>query len=139
MSKKANQEETPKEPELTPEQQEALELNTIESLIIAGTDHIIPITISYMGKKFSVNIRPLNAVEYNTIQNNYVKNKTSPELAICVKGMLKADESHFTREELLNLPGGVVTAIANEINAISGQTAGPDIDQNQIVRDIMGF
>jgi hypothetical protein len=135
----SNQEQETTEPELTLEQQKTLELNTIESLITAGTDHIIPIIVSYMGKQFSVNVRPLNAVEYNTIQNNYIKNKTSPDLSICLKGMLKSDETNFTREELLKLPGGIISRIAQEINAISGQVASNDVDQNEIIKDIMGF
>ena len=118
--------------------EELAAIDDIEQLITTGIDHEIPIKVSYQGTEFSVLIHPLSNSTINTINNLYLKNKESVELNLCLKGMVKKDGGSFKKDELLRLPSGVVTSIATEISVISGigQT---DADQNEIIKQIMGF
>lgn len=113
-------------------------LNDIEQLITAGIDHEIPIKVSYQGSEFGVLIHPLSNAVINTINNLYLKNKESIDLNFCLKGMVKQDGGSFTRDELLRLPSGVISCIAKEVSVVSG-IGTEDTDQNEIIKDIMGF
>lgn len=114
------------------------EISDIEQLITAGIDHEIPIKVSYQGSEFCVLIHPVSNAVMNTINNLYLKNKESIDLNLCLYGMVKRDGGKFKKDELLRLPSGVVSAIATEVTVVSGVSAS-NADQNQIVKDIMGF
>lgn len=112
---------------------------TLESLITAGTDAKIPIIVEYLGSAYTVDVKPLNAVEMNYIQTKWFSNKDSITLNMCLKGMLKPDGSNFSEDELLALPNGVIQQIADKINEISGNVVSDDEKQNELLEKILGF
>lgn len=120
---------------------ENVKINTIESLITAGIENIIPATVSYLGEEYAVDIKPLSSNQMNQINSNFLRNKQNLNISIqiCLKGMVKADGGNFTEEELLRLPSGVVDAIAKEIGIVSGTVNEDDPQQQELIREMLGF
>lgn len=120
---------------------ENVKINTIESLITAGIENIIPATVSYLGEEYAVDIKPLSSNQMNQINSNFLRNKQNLNISIqiCLKGMVKADGGNFTEEELLRLPSGVVDAIAKEIGIVSGTVNENDPQQQELIREMLGF
>lgn len=120
---------------------ENIGINTIESLITAGIENIIPATVSYLGEEYAVDIKPLSSNQMNQINSKFLRNKQNLNISIqiCLKGMVKADGGNFTEEELLRLPSGVVDAIAKEIGIVSGTVNEDDPQQQELIREMLGF
>ena len=126
---------------MSKEIEEAIEIMNLESLITGGTDNVIPIIINYMGQQFSANIRPINALENNEVTQKFLNKKESIIVNTVKKCLLKDDgKTNYKIEEIALLPNGVVEAIYNKIQEISGmETENVDDEQIDIVRKIMGF
>lgn len=126
---------------MSKEIEETIEVMNLESLITGGTETVIPITVNYLGQEFSTNIRPINALENNEITQKYLTKKESIIVNTVKKCLLKDDGvSKYTIEEISLLPNGVVEAIYNKIQEISGMERNNlDSDQIDMVRKIMGF
>ena len=126
---------------MSKEIEEAVEVMNLESLISGGTDNVIPITIKYMGQEFSANIRPINALENNEVTQIFLNKKESIIVNTVKKCLLKDDEkTNYKIEEIALLPNGVVEAIYNKIQEVSGmEQENLDADQVDLVRRIMGF
>lgn len=126
---------------MSKEIEEVVEIMNLESLITGGTDSVIPITINYMGQQFSANIRPINALENNEVTQKFFNKKESIIVNTVKKCLLKDDgKTNYKIEEIALLPNGVVEAIYNKIQEISGmETENVDDEQIDIVRKIMGF
>ena len=117
---------------MSKEIEEAVEIMNLESLITGGTDNVIPITINYMGQQFSANIRPINALENNEVTQKFLNKKESI--------IVNTVKTNYKIEEIALLPNGIVEAIYNKIQEISGmETENVDDEQIDIVRKIMGF
>lgn len=116
------------------------EILNLETLITSGTETIIPITIEYMGKQFSANIRPINSIENNNAVQRYMKNQESIALNTVKHALLKDDGSTYTLEELKKIPSGVVDKIYEKITEVSGiETDNNSVDQEFIINKLMGF
>ena len=126
---------------MSKEIEEAVEIMNLESLITGGTDNVIPIIINYMGQQFSANIRPINALENNEVTQKFLNKKESIIVNTVKKCLLKDDgKTNYKIEEIASLPNGIVEAIYNKIQEISGmETENVDDEQIDIVRKIMGF
>lgn len=126
---------------MSKEIKEAVEVMNLESLISGGTDNVIPITIKYMGQEFSANIRPINALENNEVTQKFLNKKESIIVNTVKKCLLKDDgKTNYKIEEIALLPNGVVEAIYNKIQEVSGmEQENLDSDQVDLVRRIMGF
>ena len=126
---------------MSKEIEEAVEIMNLESLITGGTDNVIPITINYMGQQFSANIRPINALENNEVTQKFLNKKESIIVNTVKKCLLKDDgKTNYKIEEIALLPNGIVEAIYNKIQEISGmETENVDDEQIDIVRKIMGY
>ena len=105
------------------------ELN-LEDLIIMGDDKKIPIEIEFpttTGEmvKAKTLIKQLTLGEFDNIK---LKSNTILEsnLLILELGLFKTNGEHFTRDEMKQLPIGVVRAIAEKIMEISGITQETD-------------
>lgn len=119
------------------EQAEMLEL---ETLLIGGTDTTIPIVINYLGKEFSAYIRPINAIENNTIVQKYAKRRESISLNTVKLALMKKDGSTYTLEELKRIPTGVIDKLYQKIAEISGiETQHSEKDQQELMRELIGF
>lgn len=115
------------------------ELLDLESLIRDGIDNRTSISVDLPdGRTGAALIRPLSAQENNQCTNEYMKNKRSIDLSICVKGMLTPQEKPFPQELIEKLPAGVVTDIANEIRRISGIKTDPK-EAAKLTKQILGF
>lgn len=126
---------------MSKEIEEAVEVMNLESLITGGTDNVIPIVINYMGQDFSANIRPINALENNEITQKFLNKRESVIVNTVKKCLLKDDgKTNYKIEEIAMLPNGVVEAIYNKIQEISGmEQENLDPEQINMVRQIMGF
>ena len=120
---------------------EAIEVMNLESLISGGSDNVIPITIKYMGQEFSANIRPINALENNEVTQKFLNKKESIIVNTVKKCLLKDEgKTNYKIEEIAMLRDGVVEAIYNKIQEVSGmEQENLDSDQVDLVRRIMGF
>ena len=120
---------------------ENVKINTIEYLITAGIENIVPVTVSYLGEEYAVDIRPLSTNQMNRINQEFLRSKqtTNISLQICLKGMVKSDGEKFTEAELLRLPSGVVDEIAKEIGIVSGTVNEDDPKQQELIREMLGF
>lgn len=120
---------------------ENVKINTIESLITAGIENIVPVTVSYLGEEYAVDIKPLSTNQMNMINQEFLRSKqtTNISLQICLKGMVKSDGEKFTEDELLRLPSGVVDEIAKEIGIVSGTINEDDPKQQELIREMLGF
>ncbi len=119
-----------------------MEILNLESLITGGTENVIPITITYMGQEFSANIRPINAIENNEVTQKFLNKRESIIVNTVKKCLLKDDgKSTYKIEEIAMLPNGVVEAIYNKIQEISGMNTEKNLDSEQVdlVRKVMGF
>ena len=94
-----------------------------------------------MGQQFSANIRPINALENNEVTQKFLNKKESIIVNTVKKCLLKDDgKTNYKIEEIALLPNGVVEAIYNKIQEISGmETENVDDEQIDMVRKIMGF
>ena len=120
---------------------ENVKINTIESLITAGIENIVPVTVSYLGEEYAVDIRPLSTNQMNRINQEFLRSKqtTNISLQICLKGMVKSDGEKFTEDELLRLPSGVVDEIAKEIGILIGTVYEDEQQQQELIREMLGF
>lgn len=117
-----------------------VEILNLETLITSGTETIIPITIEYMGKTFSANIRPINSIENNNAVQRYMQNKESIALNTVKYALLKDDGTRYTLEELKKIPTGVIDKIYEKITEVSGiETDNNSVDQEAIINKLMGF
>ena len=94
-----------------------------------------------MGQQFSANIRPINALENNEVTQKFLNKRESIIVNTVKKCLLKDDgKTNYKIEEIALLPNGVVEAIYNKIQEISGmETENVDDEQIDMVRKIMGF
>ena len=131
-----------KEKELKHLQQED-EIFELDQVITEGVKAKIPYTFTYpnTNKKVGVLIRPLSTNEYQRALLNSKRLKTNFLIELFKIGTFKLDESEFPEELVKDLPAGVVTRVANEINRISGVelVEGSAEVQQQMFEDLMGF
>lgn len=95
----------------------------LEDLIVLGEDKLVNIKIEYPKKDGSLvvakaKIKQLTMKELRNINLENITLETC--VKILEKSLFKEDETHFTKELILNLPVGVVNGISNEILRISG-------------------
>lgn len=127
---------------MSKEIENSMEILNLESLITGGTENVIPITITYMGQEFSANIRPINAIENNEVTQKFLNKRESIIVNTVKKCLLKDDgKSTYKIEEIAMLPNGIVEAIYNKIQEISGMNTEKNLDSEQVdlVRKVMGF
>ena len=120
---------------------ENVKINTIENLITAGIDTIVPITVSYLDEEYAVDIKPLSTNQMNQINVHFMRSNQTANMSlqICLKGMIKSDGTNYKEEELLRLPSGVVDVIAKEIGIVSGTVRENDPEQQKLIREMLGF
>ena len=61
---------------------ENVKINTIESLITAGIENIVPVTVSYLGEEYAVDIRPLSTNQMNRINQEFLRSKKTTNIII---------------------------------------------------------
>ena len=103
---------------------EVEEIN-LEDLIVVGEECHTPCLIQFPLPNGEI-VKSKALIKQITVRElkKMKISKKDDELEICVKvverGLLKKDESNFSREELLYLPIGVLRSLANKILELSG-------------------
>jgi hypothetical protein len=119
------------------------EIFELDQVITEGIQAKIPYTFTYpnTNKKVGVLIRPLSTNEYQKALLNSKRLKTNFLIELFKLGTFKLDESEFPEKLIKDLPAGVVTRVANEINRISGVVLveGSEEVQQQMFEELMGF
>ena len=119
------------------------EIFELDQIITEGTKAKIPFTFIFPNtdKKVGVLVRPLSTNEYQNAVLRAKRLNSNFLIELAKSGVYKMDESKFPEDLITELPAGVITRIANEINRISGVelVEGSEEVQQQIFEELMGF
>lgn len=101
-----------------------VEETNLEDLIILGEEKHIPITIEFPnpngGKiKAKASIKQITVKEMDKIKLNE-NNPLQMNIQVLETSLLKQDGSNFTKEQILNLPLGVMRELTEKILEVSG-------------------
>lgn len=115
----------------------------LDELITKGVDSEIPFNFIYPNtdKKVGVMVRPLATHEYQNALLRSKKLGTNFLVELCSLGVSHMDGSDFSKENLNELPAGVITLLVNEISRISGLDLAEEhaVDQTDLLGALVGF
>lgn len=116
------------------------ELYELEQLITEGAEAKIPFEFIYPNtdKKVGVLLKPLPTDEYMKCINRGKKENRTYLIEILKVGLFTLDEEPFPPKLLNKLPAGVVSALVNEINRISGVEIAQEYS-DEFMEQLMGF
>lgn len=119
------------------------EVMELDQILTEGVNAKIPFSFTYPNtdKKVGVMVRPLSSNEYTTAMKKSKQFKSNFLTEILKIGLYKMNGDEFPKEQVDELPAGVVVMISNEISRISGVDLAESVEVNQqnMIEDMMGF
>ena len=119
------------------------EVMELDQILTEGVNAKIPFSFTYPNtdKKVGVMVRPLSSNEYTTAMKKSKQFKSNFLTEILKIGLYRMNGDEFPKEQIDELPAGVVVMISNEISRISGVDLAESVEVNQrnMIEDMMGF
>ena len=119
------------------------EVMELDQILTEGVNAKIPFSYTYpiTDKKVGVMVRPLSSNEYTTAMKKSKQFKSNFLTEILKIGLYRMNGDEFPKEQVDELPAGVVVMISNEISRISGVDLAESVEVNQqnMIEDMMGF
>ena len=113
------------------------EVFDLESLIIDGTENLIPLSIQMPGnnKKAGVYIRPINTTEFTQA----IRGQDSVFVEVLRIALYNKNKELFRPDAIAGLPAGVAIKLYKEIAGISGIPTDNEDVSEEVVNHLMGF
>lgn len=130
--------------ELKAREKAELEVFDLESLIVDGSDALIPITIEFPTKNGNVEagamIKPVTSVDYNNAVRLAMEANDNTILLgeLLELGLYTRSGDKFPEQLIEKMPAGVALKIAEEINRVSGIETDEAVN-DKLVENLMGF
>ena len=119
------------------------EVMELDQILTEGVNAKIPFSFTYPNtdKKVGVMVRPLSSNEYTTAMKKSKQFNSNFLTEILKIGLYRMNGDEFPKEQVDELPAGVVVMISNEISRISGVDLAESVEVNQqnMIEDMMGF
>lgn len=123
------------------------DLETLETLITAGTNARIPVEIDFpiytdgelVYKKYAAMIRPLKSIEFsNASQLGLRDHYTDVNTEIVKRGLCTKNGEPYNPKIVEELPAGVINQLTEHICEISGIKRDKEANA-ELIKEMMGF